>query len=51
MLGAGTPHWLADGLVRLFGLLRAGAGAQVTGTVRGLTGRPPRTLAEWAGEL
>ncbi len=48
MLSSGAPEWLADNLVRLFGKLRDGAGASVTGTVRELTGRPPRTFGEWA---
>lgn len=48
MLESGAPDWLADSLVQLFGKLRAGACAQVTDTVQALTGRAPRTFADWA---
>lgn len=48
MLESGAPEWLADNLIRLFGKLRQGAGAEVTDTVRALTGRPPNTFAHWA---
>lgn len=48
MLDSGAPQWLAENVVGLFGELREGAGAEVTDTVRALTGRPPRTFAEFA---
>lgn len=48
MVDSGAPVWLANSLVRLFGKLRVGACAQVTDTVEVLTGRAPRTFADWA---
>ncbi|MGW7298239.1 SDR family oxidoreductase [Streptomyces sp. NPDC054829] len=48
LAASGAPEWLVDGVVGLFGKLREGACAEVTGTVRALTGREPRTLTEWA---
>jgi uncharacterized protein YbjT (DUF2867 family) len=50
LLRSGAPDWLATTLVRLFGKLRAGVAVDVTDTVRSLTGRPPRSIAEWARE-
>jgi len=48
MLGAGLPEWLADALVALYGRLRAGVAAEVTADVQRLTGRAPRTFADFA---
>jgi uncharacterized protein YbjT (DUF2867 family) len=48
MVDAGAPEWVADNLVTLFGLLRSGLGSTVTGDVRSVTGRPPRSLADFA---
>jgi uncharacterized protein YbjT (DUF2867 family) len=48
MLEAGTPEFVADFLVRLFGALRAGAHALATDTVRAVTGSEPRSLAQFA---
>lgn len=45
---AGTPDYMVDFLIMLFGALRQGAAAQTTDTVRTLTGREPRTFAEFA---
>jgi uncharacterized protein YbjT (DUF2867 family) len=45
---AGLPSWLADSIVTLYGLLRQGLAAHPTDDVRVLTGRPPRTFAEFA---
>ena len=44
---AGWPDWYAANLVRLFGLLRGGAAANVTSDVHGLTGRQPRSITEF----
>lgn len=49
MVASGMPGWLADGLVTLFGKLRDGACGEVNDTVQVLTGRRPRSFAEWAG--
>lgn len=45
---AGMPPWLTEHLVTLFGMLRAGASSGTTDTVREVTGREPRTFAEFA---
>lgn len=47
LVGAGLPEWFASNLVKLFELLRAGAGAHVTDDVHRLTGRPARTLTDF----
>jgi uncharacterized protein YbjT (DUF2867 family) len=47
---AGMPGWLVEHLVRLFGLIRAGGLAETTGHVRLLTGRDPRSFADFAGD-
>ncbi|MEU0444348.1 SDR family oxidoreductase [Streptomyces tendae] len=44
---SGAPDWLAAALVTMFAKLRNGAGEETTDTVRSLTGRRPRTVAEW----
>lgn len=51
MVGSGVPGWLADQLVILWGLLRAGAAATTTDVVRVLTGRDPRSVAEFGRAL
>ena len=48
MIRAGLPSWLADQLVILWGQLRGGAAAATTDVVRVLTGREPRSMAEFA---
>ena len=48
LVAAGMPDWLVQHLVALFPLLRQGAAAPTTDTVRALTGRAPRTFAEFA---
>lgn len=48
MIEAGLPEFVAAQLVKLFGQLRLGAGEQVTDGVQSLTGRPPRSFAEFA---
>jgi uncharacterized protein YbjT (DUF2867 family) len=50
LLAAGTPPVLADFVVQLFGMLRAGLGEKTTGTFRALTGAEPRAFAEFARE-
>lgn len=48
LLAAGAPEWFADGIVVLHGLLRRGIAAQTSDDVQLLTGREPRTFAEFA---
>ena len=50
MIAAGIPEWVAANLVILFRLLRDGAGAQTAGGVRRVTGRAPRSFADFAHE-
>lgn len=50
MLEAGLPDYLVDFLVMLAAEVRAGAGSQVSDTVRAVTGRDPRAFAEFARE-
>jgi uncharacterized protein YbjT (DUF2867 family) len=48
LVQAGMPDWLVEHLTRAFGLIRKGALGQTTDTVRVLTGREPRSFAEFA---
>jgi hypothetical protein len=48
MLDAALPGWFADALMVLYGMLRDGVAAQTTDCVQTLTGRSPRTFAEFA---
>jgi uncharacterized protein YbjT (DUF2867 family) len=48
MVQAGLPDWLADQLVILWQQLRRGAAATTTDVVRVLTGREPRSVADFA---
>jgi uncharacterized protein YbjT (DUF2867 family) len=48
MVQAGLPEWLADQLVILWQQLRRGAAATTTDVVRVLTGREPRSVADFA---
>jgi uncharacterized protein YbjT (DUF2867 family) len=48
LVQAGMPEWIARQLVILFGLMRQGALAHTTDTVRVLTGRDPRSFTEFA---
>ncbi len=48
LVDAGVPGDLAEYLSALFGYVRQGATAEVTSSVEQLTGRPPRTLAQYA---
>jgi uncharacterized protein YbjT (DUF2867 family) len=45
---SGMPGWLVDHLVGVFSLIRSGAFERTTETVRELTGREPRSLAQFA---
>ena len=47
---AGMPDWLVEHLIELFGIIREGALKQTTDTVRTLSGREPRTFAQFARE-
>ena len=55
LLGAGLNEWFANALVGLYQDYRRsgtdGYAAQVTGTVRQLTGRPARSLDDLLGEI
>jgi uncharacterized protein YbjT (DUF2867 family) len=48
LVQAGLPQDYAGLLTALFGFVRQGAAARVTGDVQELAGRPPRTLAQYA---
>ena len=50
MLELGMPEWLADALVALNRLYRAGRAARVADTVERIIGRPPRPLAAFLHE-
>jgi uncharacterized protein YbjT (DUF2867 family) len=50
LAGAGMPGWLVDGVVEGNTMLAAGHGATVTDEVARLTGRPPRTFAQFAAD-
>ena len=47
LVGAGIPEWLADDLVILNQIFAAGHGTAVSATVREVTGRPARGLAQF----
>jgi uncharacterized protein YbjT (DUF2867 family) len=44
---SGVPAWFADDMARLHGMLAGGYEEAVSDDVRALTGRPPRTLAQF----
>jgi NAD(P)H dehydrogenase (quinone) len=50
LAGAGLPGWLVERLVELNIMMAAGHAAGVTDEVATLTGRQPRTLAQFAAE-
>jgi uncharacterized protein YbjT (DUF2867 family) len=50
MLDAGLPAPVADAIVTAYGMYRTGAMAAVSGDVRAVTGREPRSFAAWARE-
>jgi uncharacterized protein YbjT (DUF2867 family) len=47
LVATGLPEPVASAVVSVFGALRAGAGEQVTDTVRALTGCPPADVADF----
>lgn len=47
LVETGTPEFVADQIVTLFGVLRRGAQERTTDTVRALTGREPRGIIEF----
>ncbi|MGW8766800.1 NmrA family NAD(P)-binding protein [Streptomyces sp. NPDC055815] len=51
MLGAGMPSWLAEGVLGIFQLLRAGVNDHTTDSVHRLTGQDPRPVADFARDL
>lgn len=50
MLKMGMPDWLASALLELFAINKAGHTSAVTGDVKAVTGREPRTFADFAKE-
>jgi uncharacterized protein YbjT (DUF2867 family) len=48
MLAAGVPRWLADDMLILFASFREGYGAAVSGAVKQVTGKRPRSFHEFA---
>jgi uncharacterized protein YbjT (DUF2867 family) len=48
MTDAGLPPMVADAIVAIFAAQRAGSMASTTDTLRGLIGREPRTIADFA---
>jgi uncharacterized protein YbjT (DUF2867 family) len=50
MLSQGWPAVLADAMLEFTNLVRAGGAGHVTDTVKAVTGKAPRTFADWARE-
>ncbi len=50
MLSSGMPRWLADDMLILSASFREGYGAAVSGAIREVTGRSPRTFRQFARE-
>ncbi|MFE0255780.1 hypothetical protein [Streptomyces sp. NPDC059010] len=48
LTGLGLPDWLAEQIVAAFRSLRAGVNAYTADWVQRLTGREPRSIAEYA---
>ena len=48
LVGTGIPEFVAGQIVAVFGVLRQGAQERTTDAVRALTGREPRTVAQFA---
>jgi len=48
MESAGMPGWMVTGMLEMFATVKAGHTAPTTTTVREITGREPRTFAEFA---
>lgn len=51
MIGDGLPPMVADAIVAIFASQRAGSMADTTDAVRELTGRTPRSIADFAREM
>jgi uncharacterized protein YbjT (DUF2867 family) len=51
MIGDGLPPMVADAIVAIFASQRAGSMADTTDAVRELTGRGPRSIADFAREV
>ncbi len=47
MVDQGTPEWMADALLELYRVQRAGHASKVTGTVEEITGRKPHTMRQF----
>jgi uncharacterized protein YbjT (DUF2867 family) len=47
IVASGAPEWLADDLVKLYGVFKAGHGAFVSTAVQQVTGRAPRKFADF----
>ncbi len=50
MLAAGVPGWLAEALIGLYGIFSANHASTLTRVVEDLTGKAPRTFADFARE-
>jgi uncharacterized protein YbjT (DUF2867 family) len=50
MLGAGMPEWMADGMMELHGIDKAGYASLVNDEVAKLTGTPARSFEDFAKE-
>ena len=50
MIEQGIPEFVATQIVAVFGVLRGGGQERTTGTVQSITGREPRSFAEFARE-
>ena len=50
LLAAGLPEFVAEQLIKIFGLLRRGVAEQVTDGVHALTGTRPRSFAQFVRE-
>lgn len=50
MLGAGVPGWMADAMLELHAVDKAGYAAEVNDVVATLTGTPARNFADFAKE-
>jgi hypothetical protein len=48
--GRGVAAWYADDMAKLHSMLAVGYEEVVTDDIHRVTGRPPRTLAQFAGD-
>ncbi|WP_347157731.1 SDR family oxidoreductase [Pontibacter chitinilyticus] len=51
MLNQGVPEWMANALLELYGVARAGYSNTVTDTVQQLTGRQPHTFQQFVTDF